>query len=116
MSNGQVGKAPLLEGTLAELEQFAEICARIERTGGWAELSSELKQETIKLSTDHCRELDNYAWSLGKGFASIGSPAATDGSPSSPGSSPAVGPSEDLIGALLEAPIVTNGASPGQRS
>jgi len=71
------------EGSVLELLRFAELCGRLERSGGWPELTSELRTEVVNFSVKHASQLEDYARYLGKIAAEGGRVA---GSP--PGSSP----------------------------
>merc|ERR1712217_44670 len=60
------GVAQAAEGSVADLEQFVELCTRLERTGGWPELSNELRLEVTNFSTKHTKDLEDHARFLGK--------------------------------------------------
>jgi len=97
----------LQEGSVAELESFVELIMRLERTGGGADFGSELRQEAVKFSIDHCRELDQYAWTLGKGV--VAAPAHGNCSVYAPG-----GGNDGELLLLLEA-TSSSALGPGQR-
>ncbi|CAE8623141.1 unnamed protein product [Polarella glacialis] len=83
-----LSSGPGAEGCLVELQQFVQLLERAERTGGWADVSSELRQEVINFSTKYARDLEDYAriqckavQALGPG--GVGSPPGEDFAPDS---------------------------------
>jgi len=54
------------EGSVADLERFAELLGRVERTGGWPELSIAIRTDVINFSTKHTRDLEEHARTMGK--------------------------------------------------
>jgi hypothetical protein len=53
--------AEVPEGSSTELMRFAEHCSRLERSGGWPELSHEVRQEVIQFSHQHGADFDAHA-------------------------------------------------------
>ena len=53
-------------GSAADLERFAELLGRVERTGGWPELNIAIRTEVINFSTKHTRDLEEHARTMGK--------------------------------------------------
>lgn len=49
------------DSVTGDLERFIELCTRVERTGGWPELSNELRQEVINFAQKHVRDLEEHA-------------------------------------------------------
>lgn len=69
------GPAPA-EGSLEDLGRFVEQCLRVEKTGGWPELESELRQEIVNFSQKHHAQLDSFARTLGKSRCAPSSPGS----------------------------------------
>merc|ERR1712061_925718 len=63
-----MGSLEVRDGSSADLERFVEICGRVERSGGWHELTPELRQEVVNFGSKHARDLEDYARILAKGI------------------------------------------------
>eukprot|EP00930_Biecheleria_cincta_P020678 TRINITY_DN15493_c0_g3_i1.p1 TRINITY_DN15493_c0_g3~~TRINITY_DN15493_c0_g3_i1.p1 ORF type:complete len:500 (+),score=88.73 TRINITY_DN15493_c0_g3_i1:150-1649(+) len=94
------------EGSSAELQNFVQLCERLERTGGWCGLGLELRTEMLNFSSKHSRDIYDYVRVCCKnGLANFDSPAARSGgvlSPKSTTASPAG--ADSLLGDLLGSP------------
>lgn len=86
------------EGSQRQLQRFAEHCVRIERTGGWPELSHEVRQEIINFEQIHYADLQpnssaiNQFLNVNQGRLSL---------PGSPTSQATAGPLDSLLGDLI---------------
>jgi len=56
-----------IEGCSAELQTFAAHCLRLERAGGWPELTHEVRQEIIHFTQRHLPDLESHARTLSRG-------------------------------------------------
>lgn len=73
-------KEEAVEGSQQDLQRFADLCLRLERTGGWPELQGDLKQEVIQFNQKYNTVLDDYARTIAKVFAASPSASSTGGS------------------------------------
>lgn len=71
-------------GSAEDFGKFIELCERLERTGGWAELTNALRQEVTNFSMKHARDLEQHAKALGKGGVFRDRALSTDSAPNSP--------------------------------
>lgn len=76
------GEILLSEGSISELRSFAELCAKVERSGGWPGFGTELRHEFLAFSQSYSRHLDDYAISLGRAGAVLATLPQASGSAS----------------------------------
>eukprot|EP00929_Paragymnodinium_shiwhaense_P084416 TRINITY_DN45131_c0_g1_i1.p1 TRINITY_DN45131_c0_g1~~TRINITY_DN45131_c0_g1_i1.p1 ORF type:complete len:534 (+),score=151.37 TRINITY_DN45131_c0_g1_i1:136-1737(+) len=102
----------LADGSVADIERFADYCGRVERSGGWAELTTEIRQEIITFNSKFGRELEDYARTVTKYFP-IGGTAddftpTVISPPQTPTNTPASGfDGGSLLGDLFSEPAAT---------
>jgi len=60
-SEEPAGQQDVVEGCAADLENFAQNCDRIEKSGPWPELSYEVRQEVVSFSRQHAGALEACA-------------------------------------------------------
>lgn len=65
--NAEQEQEKLQKGTIGDLQKFVELCERLERTGGWSELSSVLRQDVTNFSMKHAQDLEQHARFLARG-------------------------------------------------
>jgi len=102
------GDGCVVEGSVQDLQQFDSHLARLERTGGWPELSNDLRQELSNFSAKHTRDLESHARIIGKASAMVIDRPPTTETPTKPASPTSAGAvaakGDDLLDLAASAP------------
>ncbi|CAE7368653.1 unnamed protein product [Symbiodinium natans] len=71
-----------VEGSVQDLSDFIAVCEKLERTGSWTCVETQLRQEVIAFSTKHGQEIQKFVRLRCKDLAQM---VVQDTSPSAPG-------------------------------
>lgn len=112
-----VANDDVAEGNLADLDRFGDLCLRLERTGGWPELGSDLRQEIINFNQKHCTLLEEFARNISKASRCAASPSTSRNTAASPSTTSDLGSPKtpDLLNLadLSPPPHSAKAATPG---